>query len=43
MATPSTIHRPSPEKIFNALNAYQQTATLKAAHQRQQPSALACS
>jgi SAM-dependent methyltransferase len=31
MATPSTIHRPSPEKIFNALNAYQQTATLKAA------------
>jgi tRNA A58 N-methylase Trm61 len=31
MATPTTVNRPSPEKIFNALNAFQQTATLKAA------------
>lgn len=31
MATPSTVHKPSPEKIFNALNAYQQTAALKTA------------
>src|SRR5271165_1219465 len=31
MATPTTVHRPTPERIFNTLNAYQQTASLKAA------------
>ncbi len=31
MATPSTAGRPTPERIFNALNAYQQTAALRAA------------
>jgi precorrin-6B methylase 2 len=31
MATPSTSGRPTPERIFNALNAYQQTAALKTA------------
>lgn len=30
MATPSTSNRPTPERIFNALNAYQQSAALKA-------------
>jgi precorrin-6B methylase 2 len=29
MATPKTANRPSPEHIFNVLNAYQQTAALK--------------
>jgi precorrin-6B methylase 2 len=29
MATPTTANRPSPEHIFNALNAYQQSAALK--------------
>jgi len=31
MATPSTANRPTPERIFNALNAYQQTEALKTA------------
>jgi precorrin-6B methylase 2 len=31
MATPSTANRPTPERIFNALNAYQQTAALRTA------------
>src|SRR5258708_2941583 len=31
MATPSTAGRPTPERIFNALNAYQQTAALRTA------------
>jgi 2-polyprenyl-3-methyl-5-hydroxy-6-metoxy-1,4-benzoquinol methylase len=31
MATPSTSHRLSPERIFNSLNAFQQTAALKTA------------
>ena len=31
MATPSTTGRPTPERIFNALNAYQQTAALRTA------------
>jgi SAM-dependent methyltransferase len=31
MATPTTVHKPSPDKIFTTLNAYQQTASLKAA------------
>src|SRR5258708_38114715 len=31
MATPSTAGRPTPERIFNALNAYQQTAPLRTA------------
>src|ERR1700746_3816136 len=29
MATPSTTNRPSPERIFSFLNAFQQTAALK--------------
>jgi precorrin-6B methylase 2 len=29
MATPATGNRPTPERIFNALNAYQQTAALR--------------
>jgi ubiquinone/menaquinone biosynthesis C-methylase UbiE len=31
MATPSTANRPTPERIFNALNAYQQSEALKTA------------
>jgi precorrin-6B methylase 2 len=31
MATPTTASRPTPERIFNALNAYQQTAALRTA------------
>jgi precorrin-6B methylase 2 len=31
MATPATGNRPTPERIFNALNAYQQTAALRTA------------
>src|ERR1700682_6181051 len=31
MATTSTAGRPTPERIFNTLNAYQQTAALKTA------------
>ena len=31
MATPATANRPTPERIFNALNAYQQTAALRSA------------
>ena len=31
MATPSTASRPTPERIFNTLNAYQQTAALRTA------------
>ena len=31
MATPSTANRPTPERIFNTLNAYQQTAALRTA------------
>ncbi len=31
MATPSTAGRPTPERIFNALNAFQQTAALRTA------------
>ncbi len=31
MATPTTATRPTPERIFNTLNAYQQTAALKTA------------
>jgi 2-polyprenyl-3-methyl-5-hydroxy-6-metoxy-1,4-benzoquinol methylase len=31
MATPSTAGRPTPERIFNALNAYEQTAALRTA------------
>ena len=31
MATPTTATRPTPERIFNALNAYQQTAALRTA------------
>ena len=31
MATPSTGSRPTPERIFNTLNAYQQTAALRTA------------
>src|SRR5467141_1426803 len=30
MATPTAASRPNPERIFNALNAFQQTAALKA-------------
>src|SRR5277367_6845456 len=29
MATPSTTNRPTPERIFNLMNAFQQTAALK--------------
>ncbi len=28
MATPSTTNRPTPERIFNTLNAYKQSAAL---------------
>jgi SAM-dependent methyltransferase len=31
MATPTSAHQPSPEKIFSTLNGYQQTAALKTA------------
>src|SRR5258708_30792539 len=31
MATPATGNRPTPERIFNTLNAYQQAAALKTA------------
>src|SRR5882762_8461980 len=31
MATAATGNRPTPERIFNALNAYQQTAALRTA------------
>jgi precorrin-6B methylase 2 len=31
MATPTTASRPTPERIFNTLNAYQQTAALRTA------------
>ena len=31
MATPTTASRPTPERIFNTLNAYQQTAALRSA------------
>jgi len=31
MATPATANRPTPERIFNTLNAYQQTAALRTA------------
>ena len=31
MATPSTANRPTPERIFNTLNAYEQTAALRTA------------
>jgi len=31
MATPSSTNRPTPEHIFNTLNAYQQTYALRAA------------
>src|SRR6202166_4826440 len=31
MATPSTAGRPTPERIFNALNAFEQTAALRTA------------
>src|SRR6266849_5598806 len=31
MGTPTAAQKPTPERIFNALNAYQQTATLKTA------------
>src|SRR4029077_9091149 len=31
MATPATGNRPTPERIFNALNAHQQTAALRTA------------
>jgi hypothetical protein len=29
MATPTVAKRPNPERIFNAINAYQQSAALK--------------
>jgi DNA-binding IclR family transcriptional regulator len=31
MATPSTANRPTPERIFNTLNAFEQTAALRTA------------